>query len=673
MGMEAGEVWYIRTTGDERVASIAFAAAGALTAAEWNPRKDSADKALADIIDTSGSSPISWKHPSPSLVRPRRSITDEKLVEAWQAAFERSSTKANARLVVDTTYSAAAAATASEFISTCQTLIDPWLGQSAETWPGQVVSVAFTSFQAARSHTWNWPLRFGMASSKNAARSKQLTELRGVRYDYLSVMPPSAADADFMLIAAPTVRRLDTLREKSIGLAVARTSADMIAGKRNRLFQYASTAGSVPTVFVDVPEQYFGKVFENFTDELSHNKNLDIALFNAHRNFRRPGSQPPILFLPRTDLDEVLSGIRPTSGTMRLRDRLRHLPRDAFVGAPPDHANAIGIARDARTVGDYLENLTQAIDEDRLVFSSERHAQALSLTTKKIDSLEEQLSTKFPHVLRSSIPVGWTPSGGPPPPPRATSRPGDGPVPAPFSAFARLDAPDIVTAGQPFDFEVGFGEHPDPRSDSESKSAISISDAKSGENILVLVAAENGKILSTPNYKRLELQLDARTVFKVLPAADAPFVRLSAEYLFRNEPVGSIVRTLAIAGRTLPEQDQTSRDLFSPLMKAIAAESLDLVLIVKHEEKEKITWQAVDRMSGRISDPIPVSIGDAKQFAGKLDAEQRAYGYKGYFAKAIIETTGRLIAKSCAAGDPGQIPCTRYQRGQGAARSDTDQ
>lgn len=212
-----------------------------------------------------------------------------------------------------------------------------------------------------------------------------------------------------------------------------------------------------------------------------------------------------------------------------------------------------------------------------------------------------------------------------------------------FSAFARLDAPDTVKAGEPFDFVVGFGSEPDIKSEIRANSKIDVR-ATPGENMLVLVAAENGTILSQPNHGRLLLKLDAAQTFKAIPAAGVPYLRLSVEYLFRNVVVGTIARTLAVAGRPLPKEEPEDEDLFWPTMLAIAPEGVDLTLFVKLQVPGKITWQAVDRRSARKSKMIPVEIGDARSFAGELGGIQRKYGDKGFEAKEAINVAGARIA-----------------------------
>jgi hypothetical protein len=89
--------------------------------------------------------------------------------------------------------------------------------------------------------------------------------------------------------------------------------------------------------------------------------------------------------------------------------------------------------------------------------------------------------------------------------------------------------------------------------------------------MLVVVSAENGKIVA-PNHARLKLKLDAAARFKVSPAANCDFVRVSADYFFRNEPVGSIVRTVPITGRPASEPDHPPvANLFWPVLEAVRA------------------------------------------------------------------------------------------------------
>jgi hypothetical protein len=658
--MKLAELWYRSTTSDPGIAGKAFAAAGALTAAGWDSKQKNAAVALLEIMAAAGSNPILWKYPAAGVLSPAGSIADEALAEAWHSAFKHDSAATNpmVRLVVDTASFVPGRSVASELVEINQILMGPPTSQPRSIASDDVTSLAFASFDAAKAHSWNWPLSLGVTAPKGAALNAQLPELRGVRYDYLSVMPSGAVDADFMLVTAPTVRNLDALSNTSIGMAVVR-APEAVFGKRSRLLQHVMTTTSVPTVMVDVPEKHFGELIEIFTDGLAHNKHLDVALFDASRNFQYSGQRSPILFMPRADPGEIFSGVRPQNAVVQLRDRLHGLPRTAIVGAPPDHAYAIGIAGNERTVGDYLDSMTQAIDGDRIVFGSEKDAQALSLTTKKVDRLVADLSkpADLPQSRPSRRAKGFTNrelyelSPQQTSPQQTSARDiviGDQSrqsldQPPPFAAYARLDAPDIVTGGKPFEFEVGFGNEPDTKADKPGPKIV-IGDAQPGDNMLVIVAAENGTILSQPNHARLLLKLDAKATFKVLPAADAPYVRLSAEYLFRNETVGLIVRTLALAGRAPPPPEPADADLFWPVLQAIAPGSLDLTLFVKLQETGKVTWQAVDRASGRISKMIPIAIGDTKAFANKLVAIQRRHGDKGFLAQESIGATGQLIA-----------------------------
>jgi hypothetical protein len=473
-----------------------------------------------------------------------------------------------------------------------------------------------------------------VTAPKGAALKTQIPTLKGIRYDYLTVAPSTAAGADFMLVDQPTARTFGALSKRSIGLAMVRApSAAFVQG--HPLFRQTLRSARIPTVLVDIPEVQFSGLFEAFADELSHNQPLDLALFGAARIFRGAGSHPPILLMPRNDAGQILSGVRPQAAAQRLRIRLDALPRDAIIGRPPDFADAIGIGADARTVDDYLTSLSLAIDQDRLIFVSENHAQALSLTTNKVESLEDKLAGS--RGTKGFAGEDLAADSG------ARAKPSDQSA-AQFSAYTRLNAPDTVTGGVEFEFDAGFGAAPDPKADSHAKSKIDISDAKSGEDMLVVVAAEHGTIVSPENHSRLALRLDAKATFRALPEPGAPFVRLSAEYFFRNELAGMVAHTLAVAGRPPPEREEPEEeDLFWPTMVAIGRESVDLTLMVKLQKSGNVTWQAIDRASGRISKMLPVTIGDAKGFAGKLGAGQKQYGDKGFLAQEAIKVTGQLI------------------------------
>jgi hypothetical protein len=159
--------------------------------------------------------------------------------------------------------------------------------------------------------------------------------------------------------------------------------------------------------------------------------------------------------------------------------------------------------------------------------------------------------------------------------------------------------------------------------------------------MLVVVSAENGKIVA-PNHARLKLKLDAAARFKVSPAANCDFVRVSADYFFRNEPVGSSARTVPIAGRPASEPDHPPvANLFWPVLEAVSGKALDLVLLVKREVGTGITWQAI--AGDRISEQFSVDAGDAKQFASQLDRDQGASKYTGFQSHATVQFTGQTI------------------------------
>jgi hypothetical protein len=129
----------------------------------------------------------------------------------------------------------------------------------------------------------------------------------------------------------------------------------------------------------------------------------------------------------------------------------------------------------------------------------------------------------------------------------------------------------------------------------------------------------------------------------VRPAANCDFVRVSADYFYRNEPVGSIVRTVPIAGRRAPEPDHPPiADLFFPVLSTVSRKTLDLVLLIKREEGTRITWQAI--AGERISEQMPVDAGDAKQFASQLDRDQRGFEYKGFQSHTTVQVIGQTIA-----------------------------
>jgi hypothetical protein len=616
---------------DPVIGARAFAAVGALTAAHWKPSDGSYGDALASIVKA-GSGLIPWQHPSSSEVISAIPFDETGLASAWDLAFPGGPAAGSpiARMTVDMQSFAKTGTTLQDgLIDTYRKLLAPWMDRLDDAKPGQIAALSFATFDHAGQHDWHWPIRVGLPQPSDPALSAKLNAAKGVRREFMEIVSPGLAKTDVMLLSEPELNALSTLNHLPPGLTIVyRSPVDAASSQLEQIAGMVST----PTALIEASQRSIPKFLNEFSGEIAHNKPLDVAIFDAYRTIFDPkgtlgGSLAPLLLLaPRTNQESTFGSIQLENRVKEFSDRLGRLPGEVVIGVPPGDAKYLGIDKSSRTVHQYRTALARAIDRGELDFSREIFgSKGLRSTTKAVESVEEQLS----------IPSSPEISAG------ATA--GDTALPVdvePFSAFPRLDAPPTAEAGKIFEIDVGFSDVPDPNLPDQPE-RITIANAREDEVMLVVVSAENGKIVA-PNNARLKLKLDAAERFKVCPAANCDFVRISADYFFRNEPAGSIVRTVPIAGRPVPEPDHPAiPDLFWPVLKTVSRKTLDLLLMIKREEGTRITWQAI--AGDRISEPLPVDVGDAKQFASQLDRDQRGFGYKGFQSHATVQVTGQTI------------------------------
>lgn len=633
----ARPVWRLGQSTDPVIRARSFAAAGTLAAARWKPSEGDYGDALASIVKAAGPGLISWQDPASSEIYSTTPLDETGLAEAWNRAFPVVTGGNNpiARISIDTqSFGQTGSALQSEILATYRRLLNPWLNKLDDRDPGQIAALSFTAFDQASTHDWNWPLRVGLAEPGHGL-SEMLNLTRRASRDFMDVVSPaaSASTTDVVLVSGLDISALAQPHEMNAGLTIVYPGEDTPA---SMIDQVVAGKITMPTAVIGVSQKSIPKFLNEFTDEIAHNKPLDVALFDAYRTIYNPkgdrGSKlnPLVLLAPRKNVDDVFEGIKLENRVKELAGRLDQMSSRIVVGVPPRSADALGIERTARTVGDYLAGMSQAIEGGTLDFSREsRGAKALRSTTKAIEGLEVQLRPPVPSPYAA-------------PAPKADAETSAAAEPRPFSAYPRLDAPDEVRREIDFDTEVGFSDVPDPRADAQQK--IDIADAENDEELLVIVSAENGHVRE-PNHAWLKLKLDAAAKFTVRPAPDADFVRISAEYFRGINLVGSIVRTLAVAGRPRPEPDDPAIDeLFWPVMRNIDYKSLDLVLLVKRESSSRITWQAVAGKE-RVSARCPVDVEDTKQFAAQLDSEQRALGYSGFASHETIRVVGQTIAE----------------------------
>jgi hypothetical protein len=629
-----------------------FAAAGALAASNWKPSDGNYADALASIVKEAGAGLVSWQDPSFSEIISSTPFDEGVLADAWTEAFVAKTAKADpnpiARIAV-TPQSFGGMRLEEGFISTYQKLLFPWLNRMDDDQPGQIAALSFTGFGEAKPHDWNWPLRVGLSPGMQSL-AERLNTIRGVRREFIELVPATEATPDVLLSGWVPVAGAH-MEDLAPGLAILYASRGIDGGMIDEIASQVST----PTAMIDMSTKSMPRFLNEFTDEIAHNKPLDVALFDAYRTIFNPkegrtGDLPPLVLLtPKSNQENAFEGVKVENRVRDLVNRLDGLPKGLVIGSPTRGSKRLGIETSARTVDDYLTHLSKALDEENLDFSREIFgSRVLRTTTKAVDKVEAQLSSDAAGDA-SSAETGASSSAAEPGAQQPPSGEPSPPTSEPFSAYPRLDTPDEVRAENDFDIEVGFSDVPDPRAEKQQK--ITISEARKDEDLLVVVSAENGRIIE-PNYAQLKLRLDARAKFSVRPAADADFVRLSVNYLFRNNPVGSIVRSVAIAGRKQAEPDDPEiADLFRPTLTAVDGASLDLVLLIKREGGTQITWQAV--AGENISKQYSVDIGDARQFASQLDTLQRGSSYKGQShntVRGIGQTIADLIPQDILKG-----------------------
>ena len=564
-------------------------------------------------------------------------LDDAKLAKAWKRAFlaGTAATSPIARMTVDINSLAKSGTTLQdEFADSYRTLLSPWMDRLDDNEPGQIAAVSFATFDEANPHDWHWPIRVGLPEQSDPTLADKLKATRGVRRDFMELIASGLANTDIMLLSDPELDALSTSTQAP-GLTVVYGPTRGTAGSR---FEQIVGMATTPTALIEASQKSIPKFLNEFTDEIAHNKPMDVAIFDAYRTIFDPKGThgrslaPLVLLAPKTNQEGTFGGIQVENRIKEFSDRLGRLPGHVVIGPPPKRANYLGIDKSSRTVDDYRSALSQAIDRGKFDFTREdRTSTGLRSTAKAVEILEEQLKTSR-RATRAK--------------PTASEAAGDPTTAAsevePFSAYPRLDAPATAKPATSFDIDVGFSDIPDPNLPNPPEK-ITISDARKDDVMLVVVSAENGKVV-TPNNARLQLKLDAHASFKVSPAANCDFVRISADYFFRNEPVGSIVRTVSIAGRPLPPDPDHPpiADLFWPVLKTVSRKTLDLVLLIKREQGTNITWQAI--AGDKISEPFVVDAGDAKQFASQLDRDQRGSGYVGFQSHTTVQVTGQTIA-----------------------------
>jgi hypothetical protein len=402
--------WSKKTTADPVVGAHAFAAAGVLRAARWNPQVQSIEDCLDSIIISSGSRAIPWEYPTAAYAE----IGDRQIARAWRYGFLHHSTDPEkvARIVVRFNPIVAGYASqqnTTDIVDICKTLIGSRGDDGSRLHPADVAAVSFASYDATRRHEWQWPLRVGLEPGTTDKFAQRLQSQRATTRQFLSVNPRRTAQQDVMLLTDPFSDRLRESRDKAFGLEIIGTPEREAGLARDQLLRYGLSGDlSNPFAIVDFRQATIPKFMNEFADEIAHNKHLDRALFDAYRiivSGRKRKHIPPILFVPRDGLDNVFGDVRLENRVKELRDRLARLPGDAIIGPPQHNASALGIHIQSQTVTQYLEGISQAIEQGRLVFDREKDG---GTALRSIDAALEARRLGLPNL--STIPVGAEPT-----------------------------------------------------------------------------------------------------------------------------------------------------------------------------------------------------------------------------------------------------------------------
>jgi hypothetical protein len=661
--MANDNTWYSFTSDDPGIAGNAFAAAGVLSAHRWNYRIQSLPETLRDLVKDRHQTPMEWRYPSQRSVSSGRVISDQELSDAWQQAFSKYTIQQRkaVRLLVRRI---GPRALHGGYADASRTLAALRLGGGS----GYVDSVSFALLRSATRHDWAWPLRFNRIEVPSF--SGRLTEILG-----RSLKREVSESRDVTVITDPSEAAMRRLLNNQPGLAIV--SAPASDASRLALFERWTERSTAPVAFVDVPPDLMQRFEHELENEISHNKHLDLALFDASQSL---GVQPPLLFTPNIGPETLLEDPRIENRVKEMRDRLANLPGNMPLGRIPG-APALGIRSDAQTVAEYLTDIDQAIDESRLDFDRESNG-GLALqqlgeqvsgleTSARSSALDQPDSPQLPDLQEhrnlgvagdkdrapGAIAVLNDDSSGSEPAPESTagSAIGTGETELaatsaaaavssldtrPFTAYPRISAPKEILSDS-FQFEVGFSKEPDRQAALQTE--ISVVDPRPGEDMLVLVAAKGARIVGT-NSARLELTLSAAAQFTAAPATGVQSVEISAEYFFRNEHVGTVVKEIALKGNQPVSLPMITQDLYAPMLLAINRHALDLILIVKLEEPDYLTFQAINCRSNDYSPLIRTHTGNTRQHATKLDRDQRPFSHCGAAGHMTVKGVAQSIA-----------------------------
>jgi hypothetical protein len=214
-----------------------------------------------------------------------------------------------------------------------------------------------------------------------------------------------------------------------------------------------------------------------------------------------------------------------------------------------------------------------------------------------------------------------------------------------FLAHPRLDVERPAILSEPVSFTVGFSLAPDACATEQSR--IQIDAPRSGETVLVIVTAE-GATVEDPSFVELPLELAAEHRFTARVSPNALRLSLRASYLFRNKPVGHIVRDLPLSSgvenRNVTHVIPESPTVAHSLRDHVGVADIDVVLYVQKGVPGRLTWHACAGRSNRVHGPFTSALEDAQQFAKTLAGLRRDYGDTGSGALEGLRVIGQQIA-----------------------------
>jgi hypothetical protein len=208
-----------------------------------------------------------------------------------------------------------------------------------------------------------------------------------------------------------------------------------------------------------------------------------------------------------------------------------------------------------------------------------------------------------------------------------------------FVAHPRL-AVGEARPGARVPFTVGFSAVPDPEADAQAR--IRIEKPQEGDTILVIASAE-GATVDEPSFAVLPLEIAASHEFTARVAEDVRECRLRATYLYRNKPVGNIVKTLPLSPEHAP-RTRARVEAEPRLTNAAEMAGIDLVLMIQRAAAGKLSVRATLRSSDEVHGPFEVALEDAARFARTLAGLRGMYGDTGAGAFEELKVTGQQIA-----------------------------